>query len=75
MNPALEIRDVAASYGPFRALFGVSLSVPSGGSLALLGGLISVATAEVLSLGREASRALLWCFIGASLPIICAFFR
>ena len=37
MNPALEIRDVAASYGPFRALFGVSLTVPAGGSLALLG--------------------------------------
>jgi branched-chain amino acid transport system ATP-binding protein len=33
----LELRDVDAGYGPFRAIFGVSLSVPSGGVLALLG--------------------------------------
>ena len=32
--PMLELRDVDAGYGPFRALFGVSLSVPSGGSRA-----------------------------------------
>ena len=35
--PALELSGVFAGYGPFRALFGVSLSLPSGASLALLG--------------------------------------
>jgi len=37
VNPVLELREVAASYGPFRALFGVSLTVAAGGSVALLG--------------------------------------
>ena len=37
-SPAvLEFDDVHASYGPFRALFGVSLRVGQGGALALLG--------------------------------------
>jgi branched-chain amino acid transport system ATP-binding protein len=35
--PALELDDISAGYGPFRALFGVSLSVPRGGAVALLG--------------------------------------
>lgn len=35
--PILELRDVSAAYGPFRALFGVSLQVPVGGVVALLG--------------------------------------
>src|ERR1700722_11390584 len=35
--PLLELRDVDAGYGPFRAIFGVSLSVPQGNALALLG--------------------------------------
>jgi len=35
--PMLELREVDAGYGPFRAVFGLSLSVPSGGVLALLG--------------------------------------
>lgn len=35
--PLLELRDVEAGYGPFRALFGVSLSVHQGSVLALLG--------------------------------------
>jgi branched-chain amino acid transport system ATP-binding protein len=35
--PLLELRDVQAGYGPFRALFGVSLSVREGSVLALLG--------------------------------------
>jgi branched-chain amino acid transport system ATP-binding protein len=34
---ALELRDVDAGYGPFRALFGVSFGVPQGGVCALLG--------------------------------------
>ena len=36
-NAVIELRDVDAGYGPFRAIFGVSLSVPVGGVLALLG--------------------------------------
>ena len=35
--PVLELRDVEAGYGPFRALFGVSFSVPPGNVVALLG--------------------------------------
>ncbi|HEY2814726.1 MAG TPA: ABC transporter ATP-binding protein [Acidimicrobiales bacterium] len=34
---ALELDDVHASYGTFRALFGVSIRVPAGGVCALLG--------------------------------------
>jgi branched-chain amino acid transport system ATP-binding protein len=33
----LEVRDVEAGYGPFRALFGVSFTVPRGAAVALLG--------------------------------------
>lgn len=35
--PVLELRNVEAAYGPFRALFGVSLTIPQGGAVALLG--------------------------------------
>jgi branched-chain amino acid transport system ATP-binding protein len=35
--PLLELRDVDAGYGPFRALFGVSLAVRPGAVTALLG--------------------------------------
>ncbi len=35
--PMLELLDVHASYGPFRALFGVSLSIGRGEAVALLG--------------------------------------
>ena len=35
--PVLDLRDVSAAYGRFRALFGVSLSVPSGSVTALVG--------------------------------------
>lgn len=35
--PILELRDVEAGYGPFRALFGVSLSVGPGEAVALVG--------------------------------------
>jgi len=37
MTAVLELRDVTAAYGPFRALFGVTLSVGPGEALALLG--------------------------------------
>jgi len=36
-TPLLEIRDVEASYGPFRSLFGVSFSIREGSVMALLG--------------------------------------
>jgi branched-chain amino acid transport system ATP-binding protein len=35
--PLLELRDVDSGYGPFRALFGVSLTLERGSVLALLG--------------------------------------
>lgn len=35
--PLLEMRDVDAGYGPFRSLFGISLSIQPRGVLALLG--------------------------------------
>jgi branched-chain amino acid transport system ATP-binding protein len=36
-RPLLELEDVHAGYGPFRALFGVSLQVREGSALAILG--------------------------------------
>ena len=35
--PLLELRDVSAGYGPFRAIFDVSLEIAEGSVLALLG--------------------------------------
>jgi branched-chain amino acid transport system ATP-binding protein len=35
--PVLELRDVSAAYGPFRALFSVSLAVGPGEAMALVG--------------------------------------
>ncbi|MGH9080824.1 MAG: ABC transporter ATP-binding protein [Acidimicrobiales bacterium] len=35
--PALEVDHVSAAYGPYRALFDISFSVPAGGVCALLG--------------------------------------
>jgi branched-chain amino acid transport system ATP-binding protein len=37
VTAVLELRDVSASYGPFRALFGVSIEVGPGEAVALLG--------------------------------------
>lgn len=37
MDAALEVEDVSAAYGPYRALFGVSFTVPDGGAVALIG--------------------------------------
>jgi branched-chain amino acid transport system ATP-binding protein len=37
MTAVLELRDVSAAYGPFRALFGVSLEVAPGEAVALVG--------------------------------------
>lgn len=36
-QPLLELREVSASYGPYEALFGVSLTVNAGRALALVG--------------------------------------
>ena len=36
-TPILEMRDVCAGYGPFRAIFDVSMSIPEQGVVALLG--------------------------------------
>jgi branched-chain amino acid transport system ATP-binding protein len=36
-TPLLEVRDVTASYGPYKALFGVSLEVQEASAVALLG--------------------------------------
>lgn len=35
--PLLELRDIEASYGPFRSLFGISFAVREGSVMALLG--------------------------------------
>lgn len=37
MSAVLELQDVSAEYGPFRALFGVSLAVDPGEAVALVG--------------------------------------
>jgi branched-chain amino acid transport system ATP-binding protein len=37
MTTAFELRDVSAAYGPFRALFGVSLTIERGEAVALVG--------------------------------------
>ena len=57
--PLLELRNVSAGYGPFRAVFDVSLEIPEGRVLALLGSngagkttiarIASGSTAEVLA--------------------------
>jgi branched-chain amino acid transport system ATP-binding protein len=63
----LELRDVSAAYGPFRALFGVSLTVGPGEAVALLGangagkttvarvatGLVAPTSGSVLVEGRD----------------------
>lgn len=36
-TPLLELDDVSAAYGPFRALFGVSMQVRAGSVVAVLG--------------------------------------
>ena len=36
-TPLLELRDIHAGYGPFRSLFGISVTIPPRSVLALLG--------------------------------------
>lgn len=71
MNAVLELRDVSAGYGPFRALSDVSLSVETGEAVALLGangvgkttvarvatGLVAPTTGAVLVDGEDLSGA------------------
>jgi branched-chain amino acid transport system ATP-binding protein len=73
-TPLLEVRDVEASYGPFRAIFGVSFSVADGGVTALLGangagkttiarvvsGLIPATAGQVVFAGVDITRMKPW---------------
>jgi branched-chain amino acid transport system ATP-binding protein len=72
--PTLRLVDVSAGYGPFRAIFNVSLEVAKGSVLALLGsngagkttiaricsGLITPTTGAVLFEGEDVTRADAW---------------
>ncbi len=73
-QPVLELHEVSASYGPYRALFGVSFSVDRGAALALLGpngagkstvarvasGLVPVSTGSVHVDGRDVTGEPAW---------------
>jgi len=66
-TPLLELRDIHAGYGPFRSLFGISVTIPPRSVLALLGangsgkttvvrvasGLIKPTAGQVLFEGRD----------------------
>jgi len=70
VSPVLELRDVDASYGAFRALFGVSLTVAPGEAVALVGpngagkttvarvasGLVAASAGSVLVDGQDMTR-------------------
>jgi branched-chain amino acid transport system ATP-binding protein len=70
----LELRDVSAGYGPFRAIFDVSFAVPDRGVVALLGangagkstiarvvtGLVPVERGSLLFGGQDISRRKAW---------------
>jgi len=70
----LELRDVSAGYGPFRAIFDVSLAVPERGVVALLGangagkstiarvvtGLVPVQSGALMFEGHDISRRKAW---------------
>jgi branched-chain amino acid transport system ATP-binding protein len=74
MNALLELRDVSAGYGPFRAIFDVSFSVPEQGVVALLGangagkstiarvvtGLVPVESGSLLFDGNDIGRLKAW---------------
>src|SRR5262245_57656178 len=73
-TPLLELKEVSAGYGPFRAIFDVSFSVPERGAVALLGangagkstiarvvaGLGPVESGSLLFEGREIGRLKAW---------------
>jgi branched-chain amino acid transport system ATP-binding protein len=72
--PALELRSISASYGRFRALFGVSMSVPQGSVTALVGpngagkstiarvvtGLVPVSAGRILFSGEDVTGLATW---------------
>ena len=72
--PLLELRNVSAGYGPFRALFNVSLSIGEGSVMALLGangagkttiarvvtGLVPVTSGTVTFAGRDITGMKTW---------------
>ena len=74
MSALLELREVSAGYGPFRAIFDVSFSVPEKGVVALLGangagkstiarvvtGLVPVETGSLLFDGQDIGRLKAW---------------
>lgn len=72
--PALELVEVSAAYGRFRALFGVSMSVPAGSVTALVGpngagkstvarvvtGLVPVSKGRIVLAGRDVTGLSTW---------------
>jgi branched-chain amino acid transport system ATP-binding protein len=72
--PLLELDRVSAAYGPFRAIFDVSFSVPNGAAVALLGangsgkstvarvctGLIPASAGRILLDGRDITGVAAW---------------
>lgn len=73
-RPLLELEGVEASYGPYRALFGVSFTVPEGSAVALVGsngagkstvarvvsGLVKAKAGSVRFAGHEITRWPAW---------------
>lgn len=70
----LDVRDVSAAYGPYRALFGVSFTVPAGAIVALLGangagkstvarvvtGLVSSTGGRIVLSGQDVTKRSAW---------------
>src|SRR5262245_15409974 len=73
-QPLLELRDVDAAYGPFRAIFGVSMSLAPGRVLALLGsnGAGKTTIARVCSDLLAATKGTVW-FDGADVSDLPAY--
>jgi branched-chain amino acid transport system ATP-binding protein len=73
-GPILEVKNVSAAYGPYRALFDVSFSVPAGGVVALIGsngagkstvartitGLVTATEGSVFVAGIDVTRMPAW---------------
>ncbi len=72
--PALELQGVSAAYGPYRALFGVTFSIPEGAVVALLGpngagkstvarvatGLVEVTEGRIMLGGSDVTKRPAW---------------
>src|ERR1700693_3818058 len=73
-GPILEVKNVSAAYGPYRALFDVSFSVPAGAVVALIGsngagkstvartitGLVTASEGSVCLAGTDVTRMSAW---------------